>query len=59
MIDYDWLVLAVLFFLSSLFFIIRYFAIRKDFSISSIASVVVHCLSFFVFLFMAFKDFIC
>ena len=58
MIHYDWLVLAVLFFLSSLFFIIRWFAIRKDFSISSIALVAVHCVGLFAFLFMAMKDLI-
>lgn len=53
MIDYVWLVMSVLFLISSVLNGVRWFIIRKDYKVSSFLVVATQLIAFIVFLIMA------
>lgn len=55
MIDYLWLVMSVLFFISAVANGIRWFIIRKDYKVSSFLVVIIHLIAFIFFLLKALK----
>lgn len=54
MIDYVWLVMSVLFLISSVLNGVRWFVIRKDYKVSSFLVVTTQLIAFLVLLIMAF-----
>ena len=54
MIDYIWLVMSILFLISSVLNGVRWFVIRKDYKVSSFLVVTTQLIAFLVLLIMAF-----
>ncbi len=56
MIDYTWLTMSILFFISMIINSVRWFLIRKEYKTSNFLVVITHFIAFVVMLILAFSS---